>query len=65
LSKRDDKIEFQLELNESNISLISDDLITKVVIGLGPSIYNKNSEIVACTKPNELETIKNNFLKKS
>ena len=64
MSKRDDKIEAMIaEAKKLNLT-ISDDLITKVVIGLGPSIYNKNSEIVACTKPNELETIKNNFLKK-
>jgi hypothetical protein len=43
---------------------ISDDLITKVVIGLGPSVYNKDSASVACSQTKELETVKNNFLKK-
>jgi len=64
LSKRDEKIEAMIAEAKSLGLEISDDLITKVVVGLGPSIYNKNSEVVACTKPEELETVKNNFLKK-
>jgi len=64
LSKRDDKIEAMIaEAKKLNLN-ISDDLITKVVIGLGPSVYKKDSEIVACGHPKELETVKNNFLKK-
>ena len=64
MSKRDEKIEAMIAEAKSLGLEISDDLITKVVVGLGPSIYNKNSEVVACTKPEELETVKNNFLKK-
>jgi len=64
LSKRDDKIEAMIAEAKTLGLEITDDLITKVVVGLGPSIYNKNSEVVACTKPEELETVKNNFLKK-
>ncbi|MCK4442841.1 MAG: DUF2853 family protein [Sulfurovaceae bacterium] len=64
MSKRDDKIE-EMIIEAKKLDLnISDDLITKVVIGLGPSVYNKNSEIVACGKPKELETVRENFLKK-
>lgn len=40
------------------------DLLTKVVIGLGPSIYNADSETVASSQPSELETVKANFLVK-
>jgi hypothetical protein len=64
MSKRDEIIEAmiaeakKLELN------ISDDLITKVTVGLGPSIYNKDSASVACGQAKELERVKNNFLKK-
>ena len=64
MSKRDDVIEAMIaEAKKLNLS-ISDDLIKKVTIGLGPVIYNKGTSIVACGKPKELETIKNNFLKK-
>jgi len=64
MSKRDEKIEAMIAEAKSLGLNISDDLITKVVIGLGPSVYNKNSEIVACGKPEELETVKKSFLKK-
>ena len=40
------------------------DLLTKVTIGCGPSIYNKDSSMVAASDPKELERIKNNFLMK-
>ena len=38
------------------------DLLTKVTIGLGPSIYNADASTVAGSQPSELETVKNNFL---
>jgi hypothetical protein len=37
-------------------------LLTKVVMGLGPSIYNADSETVAASQPGEIETVRNNFL---
>ena len=38
------------------------DLLRKVTIGCGPSIYNADSSTVAGSQPKELETVKNNFL---
>ncbi|MFE3868229.1 DUF2853 family protein [Flavobacterium sp. LS2P90] len=38
------------------------DLLTKVTIGCGPSIYNDDSATVAGGQQSELDTIKNNFL---
>jgi len=38
------------------------DLLTKVTIGCGPSIYNKDSSTVSGGSESELETVKNNFL---
>jgi hypothetical protein len=38
------------------------DLLTKVTIGCGPSIYNPDSSTVAGTQKTELDTVKNNFL---
>ena len=38
------------------------DLLTKVVIGCGPSIYNADSSTVSCSDEKELATVKNNFL---
>jgi len=38
------------------------DLLTKVTIGCGPSIYDADASTVAASQPGELETVKKNFL---
>ncbi|MEM8774501.1 MAG: DUF2853 family protein [Pseudomonadota bacterium] len=40
------------------------DLLTKVTIGCGPSIYDADASTVAAGQDGELETVKNNFLVK-
>lgn len=40
------------------------DLLTKVAKGLGPSIYNSDSNKVACSDKAELERVVNNFVVK-
>ncbi|WP_135502818.1 DUF2853 family protein [Roseovarius aestuariivivens] len=40
------------------------DLLTKVTIGCGPSIYNADASTVAAGQEHELETVKDNFLVK-
>ena len=37
-------------------------LSAKVTIGCGPAIYNDDASTVAGSQPEELETVKNNFL---
>ena len=37
-------------------------LLTKVTINCGPSIYNKDASMVSSTDPSEVDTIRNNFL---
>jgi len=64
MSKREEKIKQMIEEAKKLGLDISDELIEKVVISLGPSVYKKESELVACTQPKELETVKNSFLKK-
>ncbi len=64
MSKRDEKIEAMIAEAKKLDLNISDDFMSKVVIGLGPSVYKKDSESVACGQAKELETVKNNFLKK-
>ncbi len=64
MGKRDDKItQYTTEAKKLGLD-ISDNLIEKVTVGLGPSIYKKDSETIACGQKSELETVKNNFLKK-
>lgn len=41
---------------------ISEDLLTAVAKGLGPSIYNADSSKVSSSDPEELARVKNNFL---
>ena len=38
------------------------DLLTKVTVGLGPSIYNADSSTVSGSDESELATVKNNYL---
>ncbi|SPH23506.1 hypothetical protein DEA8626_02570 [Defluviimonas aquaemixtae] len=38
------------------------DLLTKVTIGCGPSIYDADASTVAGSQESELETVKKNFL---
>jgi len=38
------------------------DLLTKVTIGCGPSIYNADAATVSGSDPSELETVKKSFL---
>ena len=40
------------------------DLLTKVTIGCGPSIYNRDAATVSSSDDKELATVKNNFIKK-
>jgi hypothetical protein len=37
-------------------------LLTKVTIGCGPSVYDKDASTVAAGQDSELETVKKNFL---
>lgn len=63
MGKRDDLIAKYAEDLTSKCGMTPDmDLLTKVTIGCGPSIYNADSSTVAATQEGELETVKNNFL---
>ncbi|MEM9249351.1 MAG: DUF2853 family protein [Pseudomonadota bacterium] len=63
MSQRDELIEKYAGDLRSKCGVEPDmDLLTKVVVGLGPSIYNADSETVASSQPSELETVKDNFL---
>ena len=64
MSQQAEKIAQYIAINkEMNLGL-SDDLISKVTIGLGPSIYKKDSEVVSCSNSDETARVRENFLKK-
>ena len=61
-SKRDQKLKLYREDIKKHLGEVDEEFLKIVVKNLGPSIYNKDAESVACSDPKELETVKNNFL---
>jgi hypothetical protein len=62
MGARDEKIAKYIDENKKLGLGLSEDLITKVTIGLGPSIHNKDAETVSCSDASELERVKQNYL---
>jgi hypothetical protein len=63
MSKRDDLIvKYTADLKDKCGVTANMDLLTKVTVGCGPSIYNADSSTVSGTDPKEIATVKNNFL---
>ena len=63
MNKRDELIEkYASDLREKCSVKPDVDLLRKVTIGCGPSIYNKDSSTVSGTDESELDTVRNNFL---
>tara|TARA_B110000037_G_C16751851_1_gene355510 strand:+ start:234 stop:569 length:336 start_codon:yes stop_codon:yes gene_type:complete len=64
MSKRDELIaKYAKQLGDAGIS-VDMDLLTKVTIGLGPSIYKADAETVSGADASELSTVRNNYLMK-
>jgi len=64
MGKRDEKVEkYTTEAKKLGLNL-SAALIQKVTVGLGPSIYKKDTETVSCSQSSELDTVKKNYLQK-
>lgn len=63
MSKRDELIEkYAADLKEKCNVTPNMELLEKVTIGCGPSIYNKDASTIAATQPSEIATVRNNFL---
>ena len=63
MSKRDELIAKYAADLKNKCGVTADmDLLTKVTIGLGPSIYKADAETVSGSSESELSTVKNNFL---
>ena len=63
MSKREELIaKYASDLKEKCGVTPDMDLLTKVTIGCGPSIFNPDSATVAGSQPSEVETVKKNFL---
>lgn len=65
MSKRDELIaKYAADIQEKLGQKPDLDLLTKVTIGCGPSIYNADSETVAASDPEELQRVRANYLVK-
>lgn len=65
MSKRDDLIvKYAADIKDKFGKSADMDLLTKVTIGCGPSIYNADAATVSGSDQSELDTVKNNFVKK-
>ncbi|GGW32560.1 DUF2853 family protein [Arenibacter certesii] len=65
MSKRDELIEkYAADIKDKFGEAPNMDLLTKVTIGCGPSIYNADASKVSGSDDKELATVKNNFLVK-
>jgi len=62
LSKKDIKIALYAKDITKHYGEVDNDLLTLIVKNLGPSIYQKNAELVSCSEPKELDTVRRNFL---
>ncbi len=65
MSKRDELIEkYAADIKDKFGASADMALLTKVTIGLGPSIYNLDASKVSGADEKELATVKNNYLVK-
>ena len=65
MGKRDELIAKYADDLKTKLKVTPDmTLLTKVTIGCGPSIYDRDSATIAASGATELETVKNNFLVK-
>lgn len=63
MGKRDELIAKYADDLKTKCGMTPDmNLLTKVTIGCGPSIYDADAATVAAGQTSELETVKNNFL---
>ncbi len=63
MSKRDDLIQkYAADIKDKFGESADMDLLTKVTVGLGPSIYNIDASKVSGSDEKELETVKKNYL---
>ena len=63
-SKRDAKIALYIKDIKKHYGEVDEAFVAIIVKNLGPSIYRKDAELVSCSNPKELDTVRRNFLMK-
>ena len=64
MSKREEKYNLYLSDLKKYENDVDEDLLALIVFHLGPAIYRADAEVVSCTNQDELDRVRNNFLKK-
>lgn len=62
--KRAEKIALYIKDIKKHYGEVDEDFVAIIVKNLGPSIYKKDAELVSCSDPKELDTVRKNFLMK-
>jgi len=61
-SKRDAKIALYIKDIKKHYGEVDEAFVSIIVKNLGPSIYRRDAELVSCSDPKELDTVRRNFL---
>ena len=61
-SKREEKIALYIKDIKKHYGEVDEAFVAIIVKNLGPSIYRKDAELVSCSDPKELDTVRRNFL---
>jgi DNA mismatch repair ATPase MutL len=61
-SKKAAKIALYTKDIKKHYGEVDEDFLAIIVKNLGPSIYRKDAELVSCSDPKELDTVRQNFL---
>ena len=64
MSRREEKYDLYLNDLKKYESNVDEDLLALIVFHLGPAIYRVDAEVVSCSNSDELDRVRNNFLKK-
>jgi hypothetical protein len=64
MSRREEKYNVYLNDVKKYEKEIDEDLLALIVFHLGPAIYRADAEVVSCSNSDELDRVRNNFLKK-
>jgi len=62
VSKRDEKIALYIKDIKKHYGEVDEAFVAIVVKNLGPAIYKADAELVSCSEPKELDTVRRNFL---
>jgi len=63
-TKKEAKIALYTKDIKKHYGKVDESFLTIIVKNLGPSIYRKDAELVSCSDPKELDTVRRNFLVK-